>query len=809
MASKPMRFREGGEMNTGLCVKRIAIFVVVLLFSLFTSIPKAQNVGPGPLLKPAEFFTLVDLDYPGLEAVKVAVNSGDIPGAIAAMATYYRARTSVPWTFDHHDKTTNVSYNKTMAQDALTGTVSVVKIPYTFPNGEIDWFYNHTVASPELADSKEWQWQLNRMYFWPQMAKAYWATGDEEYAIAWVKQFRSWVAQCPKPTDAARGEGSAWRTIECGNRMSDHWAETWHRFLSSPNFTDTDIIYFVSSYIEQARHIREHFSTTGNWLANEMDGLYSAGGLFPEIKEAQEWRNLAAQTMGEQLDIQILPDGAQIEMTTGYHLATLNHTVSIYTMAQMFGRTAEMPLNYLSGLERGYSYAVHLMNPEWNLPRFNDTGGASVSSSLSNVYGLFPHRSDFAWVGTKGKEGSPPDRLSVGAPYAGTFAMRTGWETNSNYLAFDAGLPGFGHIHLDKLNLVMWSHGREVLYDGGGGAYDASKWRTYGTSTYSHNTVIVDGLDQKTFVRDRWDNVPSEPVPVSWQVKDGYDFIAAEYDGEYGSEDNKPARHKRQVLFIKPDIVIVADHMIPNDEASHNYEARWHLNSVTTDHNTELGQISTTDEGEPNLSIAPLFPSKVAVTSVSGQESPDIRGFNVTKTGPIPSTTVGHRVEGSGTQYMASVFQLLDEGESPSITSVTESGLNSEVLFGDGTKLVVTLKSDTGSGIVAQSYLASGAVGQSINIDNVSIEKQVFPRSDIIIQLQKNARGRSLFVVNVAKESRYNVFDLKGRLLLSGVHAKGNTLEVVLDRRTFVSGHYLIRIEPQKGGRAVSFKFSL
>ncbi|MDP6040417.1 MAG: heparinase II/III family protein, partial [Candidatus Latescibacteria bacterium] len=92
---------------------------------------------------------------------------------------------------------------------------------------------------------------------------------------------------------------------------------------------------------------------------------------------------------------------------------------------------------------------------------------------MREVFPVFPERKEFEWVATGGAQGEVPNYTSVLFPYAGYAVMRTGWDENATYVAFDGGMPGYGHIHFDKLNLILWSHGRELLYDGGGGQYES------------------------------------------------------------------------------------------------------------------------------------------------------------------------------------------------------------------------------------------------------------------------------------------------------------------------------------------------
>ena len=47
------------------------------------------------------------------------------------------------------------------------------------------------------------------------------------------------------------------------------------------------------------------------------------------------------------------------------------------------------------------------------------------------------------------------------------------------------------------------------------------------------------------------------------------------YDDLYG--DSRPATHSRRVLFVKPDIFLVVDTLMPSGDGEHTYQARWHF----------------------------------------------------------------------------------------------------------------------------------------------------------------------------------------------------------------------------------------
>lgn len=196
----------------------------------------------GPTLSDSNLFAALDLNLPELAAVKASVSATNYPAAKTNLAIYLRGRTNVVWTFDPHFPSNTVSYSKASADQTTNANVTISGIPYTFAGADIDWFYNVTKdPTNSYADNNEWQWQLNRMNFWPNLGSTYWGTSNEDYAACWVRQFRDWNTSCPVPTTSQNVAGSCWRTIESGLRMGGNWPNTYFRFLLAPSFTDTDV----------------------------------------------------------------------------------------------------------------------------------------------------------------------------------------------------------------------------------------------------------------------------------------------------------------------------------------------------------------------------------------------------------------------------------------------------------------------------------------------------------------------------------------------------------------------------------------
>ncbi len=671
-----------------------------------------------------EVMNALDLSRPELAPVAAAWKRKDLNGAVKALAAYLRVREAVRWgTPPSGRAAVSMQHMKTIADDALVGKLQGGQTPYfyTFPNADIDWHYNATLHMPGVAPDNEWQWQLNRMAVWGALGSVYQVTHDERYAKAFDREMLSWVAQCPVPDYAANQPGSAWRTIEAGIRMGGSWPEAFFAFRKSPSVSDSDLVVFASAFLDHGRYLlKEH--TRLNWLTMEMSGLYAVGALFPEFKEAGQWRNYGANTLAEEARKQFLPDGAQDELSTEYQNVALGNILKIPEIARWTGRTAELPKGYTAPLEKGFEYQVSIMAPDRYNPKYNN----GLPQYLPRIFQLavenFPGRSDFKWVETDGKEGTAPSFTSIFLNRAGEAAMRTDWSRQANYLGFRLGPLGMGHQHQTKLDVVVWAYGRPMIFNTGGGSYERSKWRSYATSSYGASCMIIDGLGQNrpTFSRDPWhdpDLISQGPIDGHWQSNSVFDFASGEYDEGYGPQRLRPASQQRDVLFVKPDMFVVADRVRPDDVQSHAYQDRWQLQTTHWQINRVTHALETDDEGLPNLVVVPLLTNGLDVKAVSGQESPEILGWDVRKDMDpqnVVATTLLHTLTSAGPRILLTLILPLKPGEFNPVAGVTPGpdGRSATVTFMDGRKFLISAPGDRG--ITVKETLPDGRPGRTV-----------------------------------------------------------------------------------------------
>jgi hypothetical protein len=592
-----------------------------------------QASAVGPRLSDGDFFERIDTTRAGLEGIPAAVARGDLATARRLFADEVR-RTLQPERFLRIRRSFRgrnfLRRGESVEQAAeriLRRELISCGTPHQFGD-RVDWFHN-----PTFNQYREWTWQLSRHPEWAILAERYRETGDERFAEGFVRSFTSWVRQAVVPEDAPGGATLCWRTIEAGIRMGGAWQWALHSFFRSPFFTDDVLVDWYKSVWEHGWRLR-HFHRTGNWLIMEMNGLAQIGLLYPQFKAAQAWKAYALARLADELDVQVYPDGFQIELSTGYHQVDITNYQWLIDVYDAYDEP--IPSAFAAGLERMHAINVRLMMPDGRLPDLNDGGWREVAPLMERAVVHYPRRSDFAWAYTRGEQGSPPAETSLALPYAGYTVMRTGWGPDAMWALFDGGPFGYGHQHEDKLNLLLHAYGRLLLTEGGNYAYDDSEMRRYVLSTRAHNTIRVDGHDQNRRLHYRREEFDVRALAgVRWSTDDAYDVVEATYDEGYGPDADCAVTHRRKVIALKQGIhglgpfLLVVDRLSARDARVHSYQVLWHLDVDRV--RVEGLAVCSDDPDQANLCLLAAERAGLEVAVVSGQESPEWQGWKTIK----------------------------------------------------------------------------------------------------------------------------------------------------------------------------------
>ncbi|WP_418983578.1 heparinase II/III family protein [Alistipes sp.] len=535
-------------------------FVLTLAAGLLLALaagaaPKSAHV----VGDPAALYDLLDLERPGMEAVRKAVAKGDFKAADKELLKYFRNRRGIVQIDVDLDNVTIKKNEQRWADESLEHKFYAHKgyQPSYFYGDDIDWRY-WPVKDNEL------RWQLHRHYWFIPLAKAYYLTRDARYIDAWIDQYTDWIrknpldgverlqaAEAPAEEIAAEKENIrfAWRPMETGRRLQDQIAE-FALTIQSPRFTPEFLNLYLRMFRQHADYVLHHFSKQGNHLLFEAQRMLYAGIYFPEFREAAEWRRSGVEILNREIGVQVYPDGMQFELDYGYHLASIDIFLKALNMARSNHMESEFPASYIEAVEKMTVVAFNLLFPDYTNPMFGDTkrhDKQSLTRQFRNWGKVFPENEQLPWFATSGKRGTMPPYTSQQFPASGFYVLRTGWDMASTVTVVKAGPPAFWHNQPDNGTFEYWHKGRNFFPDSGSYVYGGDKevmaLRNWFRQTRVHNTLTLDDRDlEKT-----------DSKLLLWKTDGEMTVLVTENPSYEG------LRHRRSMFFPGDGVLIIAD----------------------------------------------------------------------------------------------------------------------------------------------------------------------------------------------------------------------------------------------------------
>jgi hypothetical protein len=429
-------------------------------------------------------------------------------------------------------------------------------------------------------------WEMSRHQHLVVVAQAFLLTGEDRFREYVFGQLNHWWEENPfqRGINWASALEVAFRALSwiwiyhfLGATMSAAFRERFLRELTRHGY---HLQYNLSIYFSPNTHV-----------LGEAVALHAIGALFPSLRRAAHWRSVGRAVVLKELDRQIQPDGSHFEHSTYYHV----YAVDLFVLHH---RIEPMPAPAAGRLHDMAAFLAAVTGPSGLLPFFGDDDGgrlfhpfgprkrfgratlATCSALLGRRYGSYTQddllEQALWWMG--------PHVLDTRLPAAGRPASNlfrnSGLATmscGSTHVIVDAGPFGWanaGHSHSDSLSLVITHGDTEILIDPGTYTYVGDVRERDGfRGSAAHNTIRIDGLDQADPAGPfRWLNKPTVEVS-EWRSDATRDYLHAicSYRG---------LRHRRQVWFTKPDLLVVLDTL--EGEGEHDVEQFWHVGEPIT-----------------------------------------------------------------------------------------------------------------------------------------------------------------------------------------------------------------------------------
>ncbi|MBR2217342.1 MAG: heparinase II/III family protein [Alistipes sp.] len=267
----------------------------------------------------AGVFSALNLDYPGLAAVKAYYESDQYYLAAQALLEYYRGRTDVV------NGNVNLIAPSISAEEQVWADQALLANEYRFyvegyMDGDVPYSYLKSWAVDWTVcptGDLEQRYRVHRHQWMVPQGKAYRTSLDETYASEWVTVYEDWLGKYPRPTGdvdydadpASQPEESrealyAWRPADVACRVEAQ-CDLLYYFMQSTSFTPQLLSKFLANLAEQAEHVRTHYSEDVDTKAAEAHAVFRAGTIFPEMKRAEEWVESGSGSMNEGIDASV------------------------------------------------------------------------------------------------------------------------------------------------------------------------------------------------------------------------------------------------------------------------------------------------------------------------------------------------------------------------------------------------------------------------------------------------------------------------------------------------------------------------
>lgn len=474
--------------------------------------------------------------------------------------------------------------------------VQDLEFPRQVPYKEWDLFS----MRPGNADIKL-PWELARCQHFVTLGQAYRLTGDRRYAEEVVNQVEDFMDDNPV------GAGIHWTcTMDVAIRAAN-WAMGMVLIKSCPEISERTWLRLLNGLFDHGGFIyanfENHYEVTSNHYLSNIVGLYFVSAIFDDLPSSQAWQAYALESIPQEIEKQVLPDGADFESSIPYHRLVFELFLGAARLAEIQGR--QFSDTYYKKLSTMAAYLFGVLRPDGRMPVVGDAddgrlhiftnyGGwnrqdgrhvlAPAALMLNNRQWLSIGGQDEIWEAAWWGCEVDPEDIATGRPLpdsvcqypdAGIAVVRH----NGDYLLISnsiVGTEGFGnHKHNDQLSFEFHCNNTPLIVDPGSHVYTSDfESRNMFRSTRYHNTLQVDDQEQNEFNPEWLFRMFEKANPETVSFTESNDYI--EYVGLHSgySHMDQPITHQRCFRYLKKkSFLCIIDHLTGRGDHTLN----WHF----------------------------------------------------------------------------------------------------------------------------------------------------------------------------------------------------------------------------------------
>jgi uncharacterized heparinase superfamily protein len=511
----------------------------------------------------------------------------------------------------------------------------------------IDW-----LLAPD--GNTDWRWDLNRHAYFETLGFAWHYTHDERYVRHFAALLEDWLEANPPRWNAANWSAS----FEVGFRINA-WVFALYLFRQSSALNDATLARLIRGIEAHCQYLFVNLERHGenNHLLLESKALLLAAMLIPEFEHAAHWEKKARKTLYAQVRKQVCDDGVHGERSTHYHRVIAGELLELHLLHRV--NNTALPDDIVETIRRMCEFQIAVTRPDGTLPLIGDSSQqdtyARVDAARAGpvVFKLpaasheVPGEAEIWRLGDTLAHSAPVAEsrpsASVAFEEGGYYVMRShDSAVGAMHLCADCGPFGLPsdphHGHADALSIDAFAGHRAWIVDSGVYSTHAEwKWRHYFRGTRSHNTVVVDGLDQSELLDSR--RVLRQAVACChlWRQSRHVDLFDGSHDGY--ERLAAPVRHRRLVWFVRGEYWLVVDLLTGNGE--HDLELLFHF-PTDVRATLETGGLAASLHAGPAESflLCAEASDTMSASIITGQEQP-VQGWRSRNSGEkLPAATL-------------------------------------------------------------------------------------------------------------------------------------------------------------------------
>lgn len=316
-------------------------------------------------------------------------------------------------------------------------------------------------------------------------------------------------------------------------------------------------------------------------------GLFFAGCLLPETERTEAYRHEALRRLDAERRIQVYPDGVQWEQSPMYHNEVFRCMLEVVLLAHQ--KNIPLPDGMEDAVHRMALADLAWQKPDGCEPMMGDSDDIDQRDIMTLAAAIFRDgtlksagypQMDFDSLWMVGAEEARiydampvihPGKTDFALTDSGNYIFRSGWESADIWVRFHCGLLGAGHGHADQLHFDLSAYGEDILTDSGRFTYVYGPLRREFKGPSAHNTITVDGEDFYV-TKDSWEcSKLCRAVNRVYYSDARYGYAEGGHLGYY----EKGVFVNRRLIFLKPDVVILADEFYAGEP--HTYQQFFHF----------------------------------------------------------------------------------------------------------------------------------------------------------------------------------------------------------------------------------------